>query len=285
MTEYETIVSKSKSTEPKNGIRAIPIAFKVLEALKILDRPSQLGEIANIAKLPPSRVHRYLAGLAEVGLVTQNKTSGLYDLGEKLAEFGLRALSRTDPVTLGREIVAKLSYETGIDSHMTVWGTNGPTIMRWQQGRNQFAIKVAEGSNMSLLNTATGRIFLTYLPINATEALLKCEIEEWNQTSSQEQQIEPEHITNITDAVKFHGVAIAIGSGKKGSIELTSPTFHRRSDRGIAAIAAPVFNSSGICMAITLIGTVGGFDTDLNGKHVQTIKRIADQFSDKLARQ
>lgn len=274
--------TRGLSTEPKNGIRAIPIAFSVLDALTMLGRPAQLGEIASLAELTPSRAHRYLAGLAEVGLVRQSRSTGLYDVGEKLTEFGLRALSRTDPVSIGREVVAKLSNETGIDSHMTVWGTNGPTIMRWQQGHNEYAIKVPEGANMSLLNTATGRIFLTFMPEKQTAPILKKEIEEWNADRNEDQRIESLHIANIKDAIKLNGVAVAIGSGKQGAIELTSPTFHRSSDRGIAAIAAPVFNSSGMCMAITLIGVVGGFDTSIDGEPALALRRHAEQCSRRL---
>jgi hypothetical protein len=94
-------------------------------------RPSALREIAERAKLTPSRAHRYLAGLVAVGLVKQDGTTGQYDIGEKLTEFGLRAVGRADPASIGAEMLVRLSSVTGMDSHPQ--GSLHESSRRWRR--------------------------------------------------------------------------------------------------------------------------------------------------------
>jgi DNA-binding IclR family transcriptional regulator len=62
------------------------------------------------------------------------------------------------------EALAPLAEETGLAALITVLGTNGPTVTRCEQAELASAVRVREGRNLSMLHSASGRVFLTYLP-------------------------------------------------------------------------------------------------------------------------
>jgi DNA-binding IclR family transcriptional regulator len=170
---------KSGEVLPRHGIRSIAVGVKLLNKLAALGRPSSLSEIATAAGMSPTRTHRYLLGLAGSRLVEQHPVSGRYDLGAQIVELGVTALGRVDAVRLATDALADLSERTRLASLITVWGTNGPTVIRWEQADLTSAVRIREGRNLSLLRSASGRVYLTYHKPAKIEPFVKREIAAW----------------------------------------------------------------------------------------------------------
>jgi DNA-binding IclR family transcriptional regulator len=93
------------------------------------------------------------------------------------------------------------------------------------------------GDVLPLLDSAAGRIFLTYLSERATRAILKAEA-----TKSEERKPSAESIEEITQAVRKDGYAWIDGQ-----------VFH-----SMRAIAVPIFDSQGALQAtISLVSNQG----------------------------
>jgi len=248
---------------PRHGNRSIVVAVSLLRVIASLGRPATLSEIASAAGMSAPRAHRYLLGLANTRLVEHSAISGHYDLGSELVQLGVAALGKVDAVRFASEALIPLAEETGLAALITVWGTNGPTVIRCEQAQLVSAVRTREGRALSVLHSATGRVFLTYLPEATTAPFVQRELA----APAKGRVITAKDMEAMRAEVRKHGVGRGIGE--------ETPN--------IAALAAPVFAANGrLALCVGLISALSGFDTSPTGKPAQALKRTAAELSRRL---
>lgn len=261
---------RKKKTQPAkgaNGNRSVVVGVHLLKTIAAIEGPANLGEIAAQAGMSASRTHRYLAGLIQTGLVEQDQNSGRYALGATIVELGLTALGRTDAVKLGGETLSLLTERTGLVSLLSTWGSHGPTIIKWEQGRLNTAVRIREGRNLPLLTTATGRVFLAFMPDNEVKDLLDHEVARQTEMLPKSKARDLSDVQALRAEVLRHGLGRMIGE----------------ENPGLVAIAAPVFDHDGrIVMTITLVSIIGTMDADYDGAPARELKATANQLSRRL---
>lgn len=249
------------------GNRSVVVAVDVMRSLAKLDGPAALGDIARQARMSKSRAYRYLAGLVQTGLVEQDSASGRYALGPTIVELGLIALGQTDAVKLGYETLVQLTDEAGLGSLLSVWGSYGPTIVKWEHGRLLTAVRIREGRTLPLLTTATGRVFLTFMARDDWEPIIRREIETRNATLPPDRAVTMQDVEALRAEVLHSGVGRMVGE----------------ENPGLAALAAPVFDRSGhLVMALTVVSFIDSFDTSPEGEPARILKATANQLSRRL---
>lgn len=250
---------------PRHGIRSIVVGVSLLNKLAAIGRPATLSEIAAAAGMSPTRTHRYLLGLAGTRLVEQNPMSGRYDLGSQILELGVTALGRVDAVRMATDALTELSERTRLASLICVWGTNGPTVIRWEQADLGSAVRIREGRNLPLLRSASGRVFLAYQKPATVEPFVKRELAEWE--AKHGKPMGPKQVEALREDVRRHGLGRNIG--EEGN--------------NLAALAAPVFDASGrIALSVTLISSLGSFEPDYDSAAAQELKAVAADLSRRL---
>lgn len=261
-----TLAKKTKAKTrgkglPRHGNRSIVVAVSLLRVIASLGRPATLSEIASAAGMSAPRAHRYLLGLANTRLVEHSAISGHYDLGSEIVELGVAALGKVDAVRFASEALVPLAEETGLATLITVWGTNGPTVIRCEQAQLVSAVRVREGRNLSLLHSAAGRVFLTYLPEAITTPFVEREL-----ALAPKGRITGKSIEGMQTEVRRRGIGRGLGE--------ETPN--------IAALAAPVFAANGrLALCIGVISAIG-FDTNYSGKPATALKRAASDLSRRL---
>lgn len=158
------------------GIQSVEIGMRVLEALAELGTARPLAAIVRGCGLSPSQTHRYLASLSEAGMVLQD-VHGNYDLGPAALKLGLSALARIDVFRIADEKLAEFRSETGATVLLAALGPAGPTIVRWHMGSPPIVTSLALGSVLSLVNSATGQVFLAFRPDQETASFVQAELE------------------------------------------------------------------------------------------------------------
>ncbi len=186
-----------------------------------------LKEVATAAALPASNCHRYLASLARSGFVVQNERTSRYDLGPALLQAGLAALARVDAIGIATEALEQLVDETGHTGMVVIWAEAGPTIVRWIQGRHAVRTTLAPGATLPLLTTATGQMFLAYLPTRQTVGLAA--------------DASPDEVAALRERARASGWAQVSGDHIPG----------------LAAVAAPVLDSFGEAAAVLTLVSAG----------------------------
>lgn len=244
---------------PRRGIQSVEVAAGILGALTRAQAPLTLSALAREAALPPSKAHRYLVSLIECGLVRQDTRSGHYDLGSAAMAMGIAAISRSDVVNEAADTLRALSIETGSTAMLSVWADHGPTVVRWERTAGVLVTSLGLGSVLPLLNSATGKVFLAYLPRPVTRQVLEREIEDSADGGAGKDEVE-----TLIAEVRETGVATVDG----------------RLIPGLHAIAAPALNWQGEADAvITLISAAGTMNRALARRKADVLKDACQQLS------
>jgi DNA-binding IclR family transcriptional regulator len=256
---------KGRSRSPGNS--TIATGARLLIVVAGLNGPATLTRIAAASGMLPSRAYRYLRGLCDAGLLSQERSSGRYDLGPETLNLGLAAISRIDPVRQALAILPMLTEETGLASLISVWGSHGPTVIRCEHANLTAPIRIREGLILPLLQTAAGNLFLAHESEAATAELLAREVHDWNLVHKGKGRMTAARIEEIRSDVRKRGAARTIG---------LRTSVH-------ANLAAPVFGHDGkLELVITLIGVRGTFNTAFTGPPAKKLLAAAKDLSRKI---
>lgn len=211
------------------GVQSVEVSLRILRVLAQGGGPMTLSEIAAGVGMPAAKVHRYMASFVEAGMV-DHRRSGSYDLGPLAAEIGLAAVARVDVVNRAADALPSLVEDTNCTAMLSVWGSRGPTVVRWERARVPLVTVLGIGSVLPVLRTATGRAFIAHLPERVVAEALRAESEKAKKAE----------IAAIREEVRKTGLAAA------------DQTFIP----GLFALARPVLDLQGQAAAvITLIAT------------------------------
>ena len=164
-----------KADKAPVGIQALDIALEVLKVLAAQASSMSLSELARASKLQPRKLHRYMVSFSRHGLVRQSAVTGEYDLGPLARAIGTAAFGRHNGLSVVHEVLTSLCAESGCTVGLYIWTDLGPTLTRMEMGSEMQPVTLREGAALPLCGSATGRVFLTYLPSVVTKALVKAE--------------------------------------------------------------------------------------------------------------
>lgn len=217
------------------GIQSVDIGMTVLKALALARGPMSLKEIAAACGMAPSKAHRYLHSLVAGGLVSQQKRSGKYDLGLFALRLGVSAIRRIDVVNRVSDHLEELVDQLGMPAHISIWSHEGPIAVRWQRTADSLISPDVLGSTFPLLRSATGNVFLAFMPDRITRPFLDNEI---HRESEFEDAIEFD-VGGIVRGVRERGYAMTLGTFVPNYL----------------GICAPIVNwDEEICAAVTVVG-------------------------------
>ena len=250
----------------RRGIQSVEIASRLLQALASHMKPMALKDVALAAGMSANKAHPYMVSFLKVGFVAQDGASGHYELGSLALQLGLAKLQRLDPVKEASPYVGQLAEETDQSIAVAVWGNLGPTIVRLEEPTHPLHVNLRTGTVMSLMNTATGRLFAAFMPPKVIEKSMQGEVARMGPamgTSSVSQK----EFDQLVDETRRHGLSRSLG----------------RPIPGIDAICAPVFDSTGnIVLGLLAMGPSATFDSAWNGKVASALRRCAQDVSRKL---
>lgn len=222
------------------GVQTIEVGLKLLGPLVEAGVPLNLKSIAEAVDFSPPKAHRYLVSLIRAGLVEQDEQTGRYGLGQLAIGLGLSALGMLDKDRVGRNAVVDLRYETDHSTNLIVWGSGGPTVALVEPSPSPGSVFLTMriGSILTLLRSASGYVFLAYLPRATTREILEKERRSF--------KISNEDIDEIISRTRRHGIGWVTDS--------LNP--------GVSALSVPVFDHENhLAYAFTVIGQSGHFDT------------------------
>jgi DNA-binding IclR family transcriptional regulator len=212
------------------GIQSIDTGIRLLEVLEKADGPLALKELSARADMDPSSAHRYLASFVHCGLVRQ-EPDARYDFGPAALHLGLAAVRRLDPVQVTERALPALVSETGYTALLSVWSNRGPTVVHWQRGPAPFVTNLGLGSVLPVSRSATGAVFVAFLPATVTGEAIAAEAKR--------------------ESVDRDAFARAVERARKTRLAFVDNTVIP----GLAAVSSPVLQWNGeAAAAVTLIG-------------------------------
>ena len=249
------------------GIQSIEIGFRILETLSRVSKPVSLTALAEANRMTSSKVRFYLVSFLNLGLVSQDPSSGHYSLGPAAIQLGLSALEQVDIVMAARRELFNLVETTGFTVFLAVWGNRGPSVVSRIDGRVKSSIEVRVGTVLPLLSSAIGHVFLAYMPRSATGLLVEAELPTLLSAPRRDSASVQKQVDQIIQNTRASGVAVG-----RGTVLV-----------GFTAIAAPVLDREGLPIAaISIVGPIAIMDDDPKGPVADLIKQKTSMLSKQM---
>lgn len=259
---------KGTGTDAQRGIQSVETGFPLLAALVDAAQPLSLRDLAARAGMASAKAHPYLVSLIRVGLVQQDSATGRYELGPFAMQMGLVGLQRNNPVRIAMPFVDALAEQVGHTLGIAVLGSHGPTMIYIREARYPVHVNMRNGTVMSMLHTATGRVFVAWLPPGVAQHYIERERSDERVLASIGRPVKTaEEIDELAGKIRHAGMARALGNPLPG----------------IDALSVPVFDHSGrLVMALTCLGPASLFDTGPEGPIAQALQACATEISLQL---
>lgn len=247
----------ARAARPQAGVQSLENGLALMLVLAHQRRPMKLTAVAEQAGVSPGKAHRYLVSFMRAGFVAQDPETGLYGMGPVALDFSLSCLATIEPISLAAREAERLCAKTGHTVAVSVWGSFGPTVVRWEQPPHPVMVNVGLGSVFPLYRSATGRIFAAFMPAELVRDY-----------AAQAGQAEEDNAPAETiEQVRRRGVARAQGDFMQG----------------MSAFAAPVFDDRGrLVLSLTVLGYKAGFDHRWTGPVVAALREAAARLSKTL---
>ena len=241
------------SQDTRKGVQSVDHAFAILGVFEQAQGALAVKDVADHLGLTPSKVHHYLVSLVRSGALRQN-SSGTYDLGAFALQLGLSAMRKLEPIELGAVAARNLRDQTGEAVFMSVWGSYGPTILRYYEGFQPVTVEARAGLVLPVLTSATGHVFAT-----------------WGVKTLVEPVLENEGTARSLDQIMQRTKEAGLGS-------VDGDLLPR-----VASLSAPVFDQEGrLSLALTALGWSGELDISLSGPLAKQLLLQSQNLSRQL---
>ncbi|MEQ3553857.1 helix-turn-helix domain-containing protein [Pseudonocardia nematodicida] len=216
-----------RGTEGTTDIQAVTRASQIL-ALFRPGRPHlTVASAALELGLNRTTTHRYFATLVSAGMLERGRDGQTYGPGGLLVQLGTFALGRRAVVDLAPAHLAGLARRTGLSAALSLWGSAGPVVARVEEdSTNTVVVSVRVGHQLPV-DSAQNQVFLAFMGDRARASRILDEDDD-----------DGGDLARRVTRVRRTGLA----------------TTHL-ADSDITAAGAPVFDESGLCATIALIGT------------------------------
>jgi DNA-binding IclR family transcriptional regulator len=205
----------------KRSIQSIQLGFRIVDAVMAAGEPMTLSAISRAVDMAPGKATLYVNSFCAVGLLV--KDSALrYRLGPYALKLGLAALNDADVLSVARDEMPRLRTGKILAVYLSVWGSLGPVIVGKDDKHPQLAMTIRLGHVLPLLTSATGHVYLAYLPAELTAPVL------------QREQAQTPLDTDMVEKVRKAGFAALRGHVNSGVIATAAPVLDR--DGSLAAV-------------------------------------------------
>jgi DNA-binding IclR family transcriptional regulator len=253
------------STKAPRGIQSATVGLRVLKVLADAAGPLHLREIAAAADMDTSNVYRYLVSFGEAALVVQQADTR-YDLGPFALEIGLAALRRIDGLDLAIQALNKLVAKIDLDGHVSVFGSAGPTVVRWRGRVHDVVVRVSEGTILAPLTSASGRAWGAFIEPERFEQALQTDLSRTSASEADRKWRRSIFEQQIAE-VRRTGLSLSCGERRMG----------------VDALSTPIFDRDGsIAFVITLLGPPETFDPGLTNAPAFALRQTAVELSHAL---
>jgi DNA-binding IclR family transcriptional regulator len=257
------MTGSSKKKGLQGRVQSIEVGARLLKVMAKLEGPQMLKDIAHAAKMPPAKVHRYLASLIREGIIEQSDADDRYDFGGSAREIGQAAMGRLDIVRIGTAVLLDLHKQLHETVLLGVWGNAGPTVIYSITAARPVSVNVRVGAVFPTLTSAIGKICAAYLPRSLTETSIERDRAANKRAGLPVEFWQQQPMERMFAQIRKEGFTLV-----KGEMMV-----------GIHAIGVPILNKHEELIAvISCAGAAGSLDMQPKGPLLRHLKEAAARF-------
>ena len=207
----------------ENGTQSTLIrGFLILEKVVQADRPLSSALLAEELELPKPTVHRIAQQLEEQGLLQREPGGKRFTGGKRLRNLALASLSNSVLSAHRHAILQALSEEIEETCNLTVLDGNQLVYLDRVEANWPYRIYLPVGSHLPLHCTATGKLFLAYMPPAQRQRLLhSLPLKRYTEQTT----TDPAELERKLTEIAADGVGYDTGEYLDGMVALAVPVF------------------------------------------------------------
>ncbi|MCX7854656.1 MAG: IclR family transcriptional regulator [Anaerolineae bacterium] len=154
------------------NVRAVERAIQILLSFDDSRPERGVTEIAQATGLHKATVHRIVMTLLQHGLLERTMEGEKFRLGVRMVDLGLRALRQLDLRRVARPYMEQLVNRFGETCDLGIFDRGQVLSIEVIYGDHALIVATRVGTHLPIHCTASGRIFLAFLPPEVVEPLL-----------------------------------------------------------------------------------------------------------------
>src|SRR5690606_10375908 len=154
---------------PESGNQSVAMSVRILDELAAFGQPIGVSELARRLNESKGRIHRHLATLRALGLVSQEAVTERYGLGWKIFQLGSAANENFGIRRIAEEHLVRLRDVTQHTTVFAIPANKEALVLTSVLSESRIAIMVKTGVTISASASALGRVVLAF----SSEALQK----------------------------------------------------------------------------------------------------------------
>ncbi|PCI49679.1 MAG: hypothetical protein COB49_04600 [Alphaproteobacteria bacterium] len=244
-------------------IQSVVTTLAVLETMAQANGPVGVSDLARAVGATKPRIYRHLRTLVDHDYVMQDPLTDKYLLTMKLFHMGQDIAEQIEFLTEARRIMPILRNQVNQTVSVGQIEENGVRILDILRNRSEIEITSPPGTLFDFHSSAQGKVALAYGPISLREKIKDTPLQQWTKKT----------VTDITQLFEEIGIIQQQGWAVAPEEALI----------GINALAAPVFEKSGILAGtITIVGSVQHITAQPASELVIAVQDAAHQISLRL---
>ena len=258
--------SMKKSERPKTE----PSTSSLVRGLLVLEsftREKQSYSLTNLSKslgIPKSSLHRVVKDLSLMNYLRYEEQSRCYYLGTRILSLGFSLLRSMELREIARPYLEKLSREFNKTVNLAVFDRDEMVYVERIRVPGLRAFNISVGARLPVWNTAVGKVVLAYLATQRLKELLE------KSKSFPGFKISEHRLMNELAEIRKNGFALN----------------EQEFNRGILAVAAPVFSDTGVVCAVNMIAEPEDASIDtLREQYAPGLMAVARELSKALGYQ
>ena len=147
-------------------------SLRVLSTLAHEGRPLSLAELVEALHLPKATVHRLCTQLVDCGFITRDVNERDFVVGPALRKLALDTLNHGTLRGLRHEVLSELVAQVGETCNFTTTDGAGVLYLDRVEAPWPWRLTLDVGAHVPLHCTASGKLFLAFMPAAEREKLL-----------------------------------------------------------------------------------------------------------------
>ncbi|MEO3858192.1 helix-turn-helix domain-containing protein [Acrocarpospora sp. B8E8] len=234
-------------------IQAVTRTSRILGLFNVDRTELVTVDVAAVLGLNRTTTHRYLTSMAAVGLLEPGSRHSSYVVGPLAMKLGAMATGSAGVLAIAPRFMAALSDDLGATVALSLWASTGPMVVHVAEPQIAEAVLTVRVGTVLPVDTAQGVLFAAFLPPEATHVDAKRE--------------------------RLKPAARAAFDAHVAEARETGLAVMRHRDVGIVAVAAPVFDATGLCSSLAVVGLAGTTTDAAVPERARRVRETADRLT------
>lgn len=249
---------------PAEQLQTLSRAIAILDCFSQEHTELGVREIARMVNLSSSATGRLLAGMKELGILSQNSETRAYSMGTRVLTWAGVYNATLDVRNQSFPAIQELHQSTRETISLYILEGSDRICIERLESPQSVRIVTRVGRRLPLYAGSAGKVMLAFLPAERQESIISSAV---LKPLTPKTITDPDALRCELQKVREHGCAVSYGEWVEDA----------------AGVAAPIFDQNGdVVAAVSISGPIQRFTEENVPKYCEEVKSVAAHISENM---